>query len=157
MEIDEGLSKSTVYGHLWRLKILRRQTGKPWNTITKRDLREFLRNIKPKYSLETYSSFIKTIRVFFRDHLNKPELAKFKFPSKPFIPKIVDFDKEDLQTFYYAIEHPIVRMMFLGYCVTGLRRNDVLSLRKTKLNRELRMIIKNNESSTKHRWVTFYN
>jgi integrase len=127
------------------------------NIVTKEDLREFLRNVKPKYALETYSGFIKTIRVFFRDYLGRPELATFKFPSKPFIPKILHFDKKDLQRFYDNIEHSIVSMMFLGYCVTGLRRNDIMSLMKTELHRDLRMIVKNNGSRTKHRWITFYN
>jgi len=157
LEIDEELAKATVYSHLWRLKIIAKQVRKPLTVLAKEDLREFLRSIKPKYALETYSGFIKAIRVFFRDYLNRPELATFKFPSKPFIPKILDFDKEDLQRFYHAIEHPIVKMMFLAYCVTGLRRNDILCLMKTELNRDLRRIVKNNDSRTKHRWITFYN
>ena len=157
LEIDEGLNKSTVYSHLWRLKIIAKQVRKPLTILAKEDLREFLRSIKPKYALETYSGFIKTIRVFFRDYLDRPKLATFKFPSKPFIPKILDFDKEDLQRFYYAIDHPVVSMMFLGYCVTGLRRNDLMCLMKTELKRDLKMIVKNKGSRTKHRWITFYN
>jgi integrase len=131
--------------------------NKPLNNVTKDDLRTFLEMVKTKYSLSTYSGFIKTIRRLFRDYLGKEELAKFRFPTIPFIPKIVNYKREDLQRFYYAIEHDIVRMMFLAYCVTGLRRNDIMFLMKSELYRDTRMIIKNNGSQTKRRWITFYN
>jgi len=75
----------------------------------------------------------------------------------PFRPKIQSLTKDDLIKFYESINHPVVRMMFINYCVSGLRRSDVLFLLKSELDQEKRMIVKNNGSSTKHRWITFYN
>jgi len=75
----------------------------------------------------------------------------------PFRPKIQSLTKDDLVKFYESISHKVVRMMFINYCVSGLRRSDVLFLLKSELDQEKRMIVKNNGSSTKHRWITFYN
>jgi integrase len=147
----------TVTNHAWKIKALLTTIDKPVELITKGDLRNFLIGIRERYSVNTYSAFIKAIRRFFRDYLNKPELATFKFPTIPFTPKMLMFEKEDLQRFHEAIQHPVVKMLFMGYCVTGLRRNDLLYLKKNELFLKDRMIIKNNASTTKHRWVTFYN
>jgi len=157
LSIDLALEPVSVINHLCKTRKMLSCFNKPLNNVTKDDIRQFLEMVKENYSINTYSCFIKTIRRLFRDFLNKPELAKFRFPTIPFTPKILDFNKADLQRFYYAIEHDIVRMMFLAYCVTGLRRNDIMFLMLSELNRDMRMIIKNNGSSTKHRWITFYN
>ena len=157
LTIDLALTRETVINHLWKVKILLKYIKKPVHQITKDDLRAFLEIVKKKYSVNTYCCFIKTIRRFFRDYLGKRELANFRFPTVPFQPKMLNFSKEDLQRFYNSIEHPIVKMMFLCYCVSGLRRNDVMFLKKNELYMDSRMIIKNNGSSTKHRWITFYN
>ena len=130
---------------------------KPVNDITKEDIRGFLELIGKKYAIQTYNCFIKTIRRFFRDYLDKPELATFQFKTVPFTPKILNLTKSDLHGFYDAIDHPVVKMMFLAYCVTGLRRNDIMYLMINELERNNRMIIKSSQSRTKHRWVTFYN
>jgi integrase len=47
--------------------------------------------------------------------------------------------------------------MFLAYCVTGLRRSDIMYLMINEVDRDSKMIIKTNHSRTKHGWVTFYN
>jgi integrase len=131
--------------------------NKPIDQIDKEDLRNFLAFAGEKYSIESYNCFVKTIRRFFRDHLNKPELAHFNFKTVPFSPKMLNLSKEDLRRFFDAIDHPVVKMMFLAYCVTGLRRNDTMYLLINELDRNNRMIIKTNQSRTKHRWITFYN
>jgi len=131
--------------------------GKPIELATKEDIRSFLEIQKEKWSLNYYCCFLKSLRKLFRDYFNKEELSNFKFPSIPYTPKILNFDREDLVKFYNSIEHPIVKMMFLAYCVTGLRRNDIVFLMKEELNTENRMIVKNNSSRTKLKWITFYN
>ena len=151
------LEHVSVINHLWKTSALLRYLDKPLNEVAKDDLRTFLEMVRQNYPLSTYSGFIEAIRRLFRDFLGKRELATFRFPTIPFTPKMLNFNKEDLQRFYYAIEHKLVRMMFHMYCVSGLRRNDVMFLGLSELNRETRMIVKNNNSSTKHRWITFYN
>jgi len=157
LAIDLTQSNVSVINHLSHLRTMLKTINKPVNEITKNDIREFLQLVNEKYSIQTYNCFIKTIRRFFRDFLDKPELAKFKFKTIPFNPKMNNLTKEDLRKFYNAIDHQIVKLMFHMYCVTGLRRNDVIMLMLNELDRNNRMIIKNNNSRTKHRWVTFYN
>jgi len=157
LTIDFTECKVSVTNHASKLRIMLNNINKPVDKIGKEDIRNFLAFASEKYSIETYNCFVKTIRRFFRDHLNKPELAQFNFKTVPFNPKMLNLSKQDLCNFYNAIEHPIVKMMFLAYCVTGLRRNDIMYLLISELDRNNRMIIKTNQSRTKHRWVTFYN
>ena len=157
LSVDLTQNNVSVVNHLCKLRIVLKFINKPIDLISKDDIRRFLDYVNKKYSVQTYNCFIKTIRRFFRDYLHKPELATFKFKTIPFIPKINSLTKADLLKFYHAIEHPIVKMMFHMYAVTGLRRNDVLFLMKNELIKDQRMIIKHNGSKTKHRWITFYN
>ncbi|MCW4042510.1 MAG: integrase [Candidatus Bathyarchaeota archaeon] len=157
LSIDLTQARTSVTNHASKLRIMLKSIDKPANEITKEDLRSFLEVADRKYAVQTYNCFIKTIRRFFRDYLNKPELATFHFKTVPFTPKIMNLSKSDLRDFYDAIDHPIVKMMFLAYCVTGLRRNDIMYLMINELDRDNRMMVKTNQSRTKHRWVTFYN
>ena len=157
LTIDLTQAKTSVTNHASKLRIMLKAIDKPVNEITKEDLRGFLESIDKKYAIETYNCFIKTIRRFFRDYLDKPELATFHFKTVPFTPKILNLTKSDLHGFYDAVDHPVVKMMFLAYCVTGLRRNDIMYLMINEVDRKNRMIVKTNQSRTKHRWVTFYN
>ncbi|MEM3616141.1 MAG: site-specific integrase, partial [Candidatus Methanomethylicia archaeon] len=157
LSIDLTQNHVSVLNHLSKLRTILRYINKPIDEITKDDLRRFLAMVNEKYSVQSYNCFIKTIRRFFRDYLGKSELTTFKFKTVPFTPKVNGLSKNDLLKFYNAIEHPIVKMMFHAYCVTGLRRNDIISLKKDELFRESRMVVRNNGSRTKHRWVTFYN
>jgi len=157
LKIDLALSRLTITAHVSKMNNFFSHVKKPIDSITKDDVRSYLEVIREKYQSNTYCCFIKALRRFFRDYLNKPELCSFKFPTIPFKPKMIEFDKTDLVRFYEAIDHNVVKMMFLGYCVSGLRRNDLMYLMKSELNRDNRMIIKNNDSLTKHKWITFYN
>jgi integrase len=157
LKVDLALSSVSVLNHKVKLKIMLDYIRKPIDKISKDDVRRFLEYAKEKYAPNSYSCFIKTIRRFFRDYLGKTELAEFRFPTIPFTPKVFSYSKEDLQRFHNTIEHPIVKMMFHAYAVTGLRRNDLLFLMKNELLRDQRMIVKYNGSKTKHRWITFYN
>jgi len=157
LTIDMALNRLTVANHTWKVKRFLEFVDKPVDSLVKEDVRKFLEVIKQQYSLNTYCCYLKALKRFLRDYLGKEELSNFRFPSLPFIPKTLDFDKHDLQRFYDAVEHPVVKMMFLGYCVTGLRRNDIMYLMREELKKDMRMIIKNTGSRTKHRWITFYN
>ena len=157
MRVDLALSDSTIMGYVSKLRKFLSFTNKPIDEITKDDVRNFLEAMKEKYALNSYCNFLKALSKLFKDYLGKPELSNFKYPSIPFKPKMLNFEKADLGKFYNAIENTEVQMLFLGYCVTGLRRDDLLYLEKSELNTEKRMIIKNNGSQTKHRWISFYN
>jgi len=87
LAIDLTESKVSVVNHASKLKIMLTKINKPIDQIDKEDLRDFLAFASEKYAIESYNCFVKTIRRFFRDHLNKPELAHFNFKTVPFNPK----------------------------------------------------------------------
>jgi integrase len=98
------------------------------------------------------------LKVFFRDFLELPEVvASFKFPHQVFKPRQI-VSKEQLRQFYECLETPKERALFLLYATTGLRREEILSLKPENIDFKKRMITPcNHEGETKKSWVSFYN
>jgi len=98
------------------------------------------------------------LKVFFRDFLQMPELvSSFKFPHRVFKPKQI-VTKEQIRTFYSAIESTKEKALLLLYATSGLRRQEILSLTFDDVDFEKRMITPNNHlGETKKSWVSFYN
>jgi len=132
-------------------------TGKNPLGMTREDARGYLKGLNG-VGISTYSNTLKSLKVFFRDFLQRPEVvASFKFPSEPFKPKKIP-TREELQSFYEAIGSLKQKAVFLVYASSGLRRNEVLRLKRENVDFALRMIIpQKEESETKHSWVSFYN
>jgi integrase/recombinase XerD len=99
-----------------------------------------------------------TLKVFFRDFLELPEVvASFKFPHQAFKPKQI-VSKEQVRQFYECLETLKEKALFMLYATTGLRREEILSLKPEDINYGKRMITpKNHEGETKKSWVSFYN
>jgi integrase len=97
-------------------------------------------------------------QVFFTDFLKHPEVVEsFRFPHQVYKPKHI-VSKEDLRRFYEAIETPKEKALFLLYTTSGLRRQEILSLKPEDINFEKRMITPNNHlGETKKSWCSFYN
>jgi integrase len=98
------------------------------------------------------------LKVFFRDFLEMPEVvASFKFPHQVFKPKQI-VSKEQLKQFYQCLETSKEKVLFMLYVTTGLRREEILSLKPDNTDFDKRMITPNNhEGETKKSWVSFYN
>ncbi len=120
--------------HAWRVKTFAEYIGAPLVYVEKQQIREFLGRAKAKYAAESYNGFIKTLRRFYRDFLNCGYLVDtFRFTPVVFKPKILP-DREQLQEFYHAIRHEVVQTMFLLYCVSGLRRTELLNLTRDQID-----------------------
>jgi integrase len=106
----------------------------------------------------TYANVLKSLKVFCRDFLKKPELIEsFKFPQVPFKPKTIPTKKE-LQQFYQALDCPKDNALFLLYATSGLRRREALSLYIEDLDFSTCMIKpKPHYGKTKHTWITAFN
>ena len=158
LEVDLGLARSTVNKHIKRLTQLLDYVNKPLDQINTKDIRGFLKAMKGEYVESSYSSFIKMLRRVFRDYLGREELIRtFKFPTVNPKPKVLPTKKE-LTRFYDAIEHPIVRTLFLLWCTTGLRTAEAFNLRKENVRPDLCMVTpKQHAGSSKLSWFTFYN
>jgi len=52
----------------------------------------------------------------------------------------------------------MAKVMFLMYVTTGLRRKELLALKKSEIDFDMRMVApQGTNSATKHTWITFYN
>ena len=120
-------------------------------------LREYLAQFNGN-SLCTYANVLKSLKVFCRDFLKKPELVEsFRFPQAPFKPKTIP-SKKELQQFYQALDSPKDKALFLLYATSGLRRNEALSLNIEDLDFDNCMVKpKPHNGRTKHTWITFFN
>jgi len=159
-EVDLGLGKETIRSHAWRLGKFLEFNDKPLGDVTREDLRAFLRWVKENYTRGSYSNFLKTLKVFFRDYLGREDLVKtFKFPGwVP--PKPIKLPtEEELRRFHEALTDLRMKVLFLFYATSGLRRCEVLGLHKEDVDLGLRQIVPNNHetNTTKNTWVTFYN
>ena len=155
--VDLRRAKRTAYEKVWFIRKLLKTINKKPNEITREDLRAFLKKLE-SYSRAYYKNALMALKVFFRDYLEKPELVEsFRFPHQVYKPKHI-VSKEQLQEFYKAIETPKEKALFLLYATSGLRRQEILSLKPEDVDFEKRMIAPNNHlGETKKSWCSFYN
>jgi integrase len=124
--------------------------------ITAEDLRGYLKSLEG-YSASYYKNALMALKVFFRDFLEMPEVvASFKFPHQVFKPKQI-VSKEQLKQFYEYLETPKEKALFMLYATTGLRRDEILSLKPENIDFQKHTITPNNhEGETKKSWMSFY-
>jgi integrase len=101
---------------------------------------------------------LKSLKRFFRDYLEQPEIVRrFRFPAKPIPVKIIPSTAQ-IQQFYNVSDKPIEQALFLFYATSGLRRSEVLNLQLDDIDIQQRMIFpKNRQTRTKRRWMTCFN
>ena len=123
--------------------------------MTAEDVRAYLGFLQ---SREVYAHTLKALRRLFRDYLRYPgPVETFKFPEQVFKPRSLP-SKGDLARFYAAIGDQKRRALFLVYASSGLRRSEVLTLRRDEVDLDRRTIIpKNHSGATKRSWVSFVN
>jgi len=157
LKVDLRRSDKTAYEHTYYIKKFLSELLKPVESTTIEDVREYLKNLKDVSSAQ-YKNILMALKVFFRDFLNKPEVVlTFKFPHQVFKPKQI-LCREQLKTFYENLETVKEKTLFMLYATTGLRREEILSLKPENIDFDKRMITPNNhEGETKKSWVSFYN
>jgi integrase/recombinase XerD len=157
LKVDLRRSDKTAYEHTYYIKKFLNKLPKPVESATVEDVREYLKSLKGVSSAQ-YKNILMALKVFFRDFLKMPEvIASFKFPHQVFKPKQI-VSKEQLQRFYQSLETSKERALFMLYATTGLRRDEILSLKPEDIDFGKRMITPNNhEGETKKSWVSFYN
>ena len=126
-------------------------------SATKEDLRSYLLRFKGK-SDSSFSNVVKTLRRFYRDFLGSPKLVDtFQIIKTKVKPKILP-SREDLQTAYASLNNSRDRALFLLYATTGLRRDELRSLKMADLDWDKKMIVVGTHNGqTKRSWITFYN
>ena len=155
--VDLRRSKRTAYEKVWFIKKLLHIVKKRPTEISREDLRSYLKTLE-SYSASYYKNALMALKVFFRDFLEAPEaVSSFKFPHQIFRPKQI-VSKEQLKQFYVCLETSKEKALFMLYATTGLRRDEILSLKLEDIDFERRIITPNNHhGETKKSWVSFYN
>ncbi|OYR67317.1 tyrosine-type recombinase/integrase [Halorubrum ezzemoulense] len=93
--------------------------------------------------------------IFFRDFLDREVMDAFEMPSKSAKPTDV-LSKENLQTFYSALENPKYKAVFLFAATSGLRSSKLCQLTIDDIDED-KLLVPDKESSIKETWLTFYN
>lgn len=153
LEVDLNRSEATISSHLRETKRILAYMGS--EPISKERIRSYLRTYRESPA-STYNNVIKSLRVFFRELLNREDLVNgFKFRKDEGSPIQVP-EKAEIQKFYHSLEDPLTSLYFLLLASSGLRRSEILGLTTKHISLERRMIIPGKQSSTKRTYVSFY-
>ena len=156
-KVDLGLSEATSKEYRRKMRRFLKAVRKPAANVTAEDIRGYLKPLSGG-SPNSYGNALKPLKRFFRDFMKMDGIVEsFKFRKIALRPVVLP-SKEELRRFFGALRTERARALFLMYARTGLRRNDLLSLRKNDIDWEKRMVVPNNHSgNTKRSWVTFFN
>lgn len=119
-------------------------------------IREFLSPIR-NGNQNTYSNYVKALKVFCREYLKSDIAKSFKIPQ-PNQGYVKVPSKEELKRFYDALPSRREKALFLMYASSGRRRNEILDLTLENVDFEQRMLSPiDKESQTKNTWFSFFN
>ncbi len=148
-----NLSQGTVYHYTSKIRtfMLNRKT------VTDRDIQEYIEKKKRECCLDYVSNIISAFKAYFRGYKGLTFMNGYKHPSSPL--KFKDeIEQTKVKRFIEAIDDLTVRCIAILLASSGLRKSEVLYLKKSEINRELRCIIANCHSGeTKQTGISFYN
>jgi len=148
-----NLTKLTAKQYSRRVKTF--LNGK--NSVSDKDIQVFIQHKKESCTPNYVSNIISSFKAYFRDYKGLAWMDGYKHPSSPLKLK-PEIKKEDVRRFIETIDDLGVKCVTLFLASSGLRRGEVLSLKKSDVNRELRSLIPTCHSGqTKHSGITFYN
>ena len=158
LSVDLCRGKRTVEEKLYYLRrFLEWLRAEGFREVDNETVRSYLKSLDASKTA-TYINTLKFLRVFFKQFLRRPEIVQsFQFPRQSFKPRTV-YSREQLLAFYNVIDSDIGRALFLMYASTGLRKNEVLTLKRGEVDAENRMVMPSCHSGrTKQSYVSFYN
>jgi integrase len=128
-------------------------------------------NIKKRWKIQTYANHLCSLKRFVRDFLKKDWMSEYEFPNIERKPIVVP-QREHLIDFFKAIPlcskddsqqiepKPKYQALFLLLASSGLRISEALSLKRSDIYPDKRMVIPRDAhetNSTKRSWMSFYN
>ena len=147
-----NFSQGTVYHYMSKMRtfLLNRKT------ITDKDIQCYIEKKKQECCLDYVSNIISAFKAYFRDYKGLSFMNGYKHPSSPLKMK-EEIEPEKVKTFIEAIDNLAVKTAALLLATSGLRKNEVLSLRKGDLDRSTRSVSPYCHSGeTKHSGISFY-
>ena len=125
--------------------------------MTDRDIQVYIQKKKENCAPYYVSNIISSFKAYFRGYKGLSWMDGYKHPSSPLKLK-PEIKKEDVRKFIEAIDDLGVKCVALFLASSGLRRGEVLGLKKVDVDKVLRTIVPNCHSGqTKHSGITFYN
>ena len=146
---------TTLNQHRRYIGRLLRHAERPPGSITEADIIGYLESEQPM-SDSKKNNILSALRVFFREYLDRDVADEFEMPTTGPSPTHVP-TKDELQTFYGAIERPKYRTIFLMYATSGLRSAELVELTMEDINEDMRMLVPDKQSEVKKTWASFYN
>lgn len=146
---------TTLDQHRRYIGRLLRHAEEPPHAITEADIIGYLESEQPM-SDSKKNNILSALRVFFREYLDRDVADEFEMPTTGPSPTHVP-TKDELQTFYAAIERPKYRTIFLMYATSGLRSAELVELTMEDINEDMRMLVPDKQSEVKKTWASFYN
>jgi len=155
--VDLKRSERTAKEKVWYIEKFLKVMAKNASEISRDDIRSYLKGLND-VGTATYSNTLKSLKVFFRDFLNKPNTVEtFRFPKQNYKPKQIP-SREALKNFYEALSSTKEKALFLLYASSGLRRMEVLNLSIKDIDFKNKMIKpKSHSGDTKKAWLSFFN
>jgi integrase/recombinase XerD len=155
--VDLSLAEATAKEYKRKIRRFFQTVNKPAESVTAEDIRSYLKPLADG-NANSYGNALKPLKAFFRDLMKTPGVVEsFKFRKIALAPVIIP-SKEQLQKFFETLRTPTARALFLTYASSGLRKMELLSLKKEDIDWEKRMIVpKNHSGETKKSWVAFFN
>jgi integrase len=156
--IDLHLAKSTTQCYCLQANRFNEYLQRSSNTILdKKIIRQYLKNFR-KLSAHGYTNVLNGVRTFLK-FSDQEDLFSFKYPRNTV--KVRSLPRNgDLTSFFNVLQTNRAKALFLFYATTGLRKQEVLSLRLNDTDFEKRMVIPrlaHETNTTKKTWITFYN
>jgi len=148
-------SQSTLDQHTRYIGRLLRHAEKPPTAIEEADIIEYVESEQPM-SKSKNKNILSAFRVFFREYIDTEVADGFKISNIGPKPTSVP-TKQELQSFYEALDTPRDKAIFLMYASSGLRATELVQLTMADIDEEERMLIPDKESESKQTWVSFYN
>ena len=148
-----NFSQGTVYHYTSKIRAFMQNR----DCVSDKDIQNYIEKKKQESCLDYVSNIISAFKAYFRDYKGLRSMDDYKHPSSPLRMK-QEIEQSSVKTFIEAIDNSAVKCAALLLATSGLRKNEVLWLRKGDIKRELRCIIPACHSGeTKHSGITFYN
>ena len=156
-KVDLQLKEGTIESLAMYARIFINFLNGDLTDVKVEDIRRFLSNFS-EHSPSTYRNVVKALRRFFRDFMGRPDLMQsFRMPPKRFCPKRIP-SREDIRAGFGALKTDKQRATYLLYATSGLRTNELTTLRMENIDFDKRMITPNTDGGgTKHAYLTFFN
>jgi len=148
-----NLGKETVSHYIRRVRAFLKER----DFVTDKDIQVYIQKKKESCKPNYVSNIISAFKAYFRDYKGLPFMDNYKHPTSPLRMK-EEIEPEKVRRFIEEIDDLGVKCVAFFLATSGLRRGEVLGLKKSDVDRNLRCIMPNCHSGeTKHSGITFYN